>query len=158
MTGEHKRVRVVVADDHPLFRRALVEMVRERPELELVAHSANGREALDEIRAHRPDVAVLDVRMPELGGLDVLNAVVRDELETRIVLLSAFIDRASAPYLAGVTIDYVVGLHREGFKFINPNAARTCGCGESFGVNEFTILAMPGEQGSETANEIVRTH
>jgi iron-sulfur cluster assembly protein len=48
--------------------------------------------------------------------------------------LRIFIDRASAPYLAGVTIDYVVGLHREGFKFINPNAARTCGCGESFGV------------------------
>ena len=48
--------------------------------------------------------------------------------------LRVFIDRESVPYLAGVTIDYVVGLHREGFKFINPNAARTCGCGESFGV------------------------
>ena len=48
--------------------------------------------------------------------------------------LRLFIDKESAPYLAGVTIDYVVGLHREGFKFINPNAARTCGCGESFGV------------------------
>jgi iron-sulfur cluster assembly protein len=48
--------------------------------------------------------------------------------------LKLFIDRESAPYLDGVTIDYVVGLHREGFKFINPKAARTCGCGESFGV------------------------
>jgi iron-sulfur cluster assembly protein len=48
--------------------------------------------------------------------------------------LKLFIDRESAPYLEGVTIDYVVGLHREGFKFINPKAARTCGCGESFGV------------------------
>ncbi len=48
--------------------------------------------------------------------------------------LRLYIDKQSAPFLAGVTIDYVVGLHREGFKFINPNASRTCGCGESFGV------------------------
>jgi|KBSSwiStaDraftv2_1062776.scaffolds.fasta_scaffold559059_2 iron-sulfur cluster assembly accessory protein len=48
--------------------------------------------------------------------------------------LKLFVDAESAPYLEGVTIDYVVGLHREGFKFINPKAARTCGCGESFGV------------------------
>ena len=48
--------------------------------------------------------------------------------------LKLFVDADSAPYLEGVTIDYVVGLHREGFKFINPKAARTCGCGESFGV------------------------
>ena len=48
--------------------------------------------------------------------------------------LKLFVDRESAPYLEGVTIDYVVGLHREGFKFINPKASRTCGCGDSFGV------------------------
>ncbi|MGH7896776.1 MAG: HesB/IscA family protein [Candidatus Binatia bacterium] len=45
-----------------------------------------------------------------------------------------FVDPESAKVLTGVTIDYVVGLHREGFKFLNPKAARTCGCGESFGV------------------------
>lgn len=48
--------------------------------------------------------------------------------------LKLFIDRQSLPYLEGVTIDYVVGLHKEGFKFLNPRATRTCGCGESFGV------------------------
>jgi iron-sulfur cluster assembly protein len=48
--------------------------------------------------------------------------------------LRLFVDGESVPYLQGVTIDYVVGLHKEGFKFINPKAARTCGCGESFGV------------------------
>jgi len=48
--------------------------------------------------------------------------------------LKLFIDAESAPYLHGVTIDYVVGLHKEGFKFVNPKATRTCGCGESFGV------------------------
>jgi len=48
--------------------------------------------------------------------------------------LKLFVDAESAPYLEGLTIDYVVGLHREGFKFINPKATRTCGCGDSFGV------------------------
>ncbi|MBI2964176.1 MAG: iron-sulfur cluster assembly accessory protein [Deltaproteobacteria bacterium] len=48
--------------------------------------------------------------------------------------LRLYVDRQSAPYLEGVTIDYVVGLHKEGFKFVNPRAARTCGCGESFSV------------------------
>jgi len=48
--------------------------------------------------------------------------------------LKLFVDPHSVPYLAGVTIDYVVGLHKEGFKFENPKATRTCGCGESFGV------------------------
>jgi iron-sulfur cluster insertion protein len=48
--------------------------------------------------------------------------------------LKIFIDKQSSPYLEGVTVDYVVGLHKEGFKFLNPKATRTCGCGESFGV------------------------
>lgn len=48
--------------------------------------------------------------------------------------LRLYVDRQSAPHLDGLTIDYVVGLHKEGFKFVNPRAARTCGCGESFSV------------------------
>jgi len=48
--------------------------------------------------------------------------------------VKVFVDAASEPYLAGTTVDYVVGLHKEGFKFSNPKASRTCGCGESFAV------------------------
>jgi iron-sulfur cluster insertion protein len=47
-----------------------------------------------------------------------------------------FIDATSQPHLQGITIDYVSGLHGAGFKFLNPNAARTCGCGSSFAPNE----------------------
>jgi two-component system nitrate/nitrite response regulator NarL len=90
------RVRVLVADDHPLFREAVVRAVRERPEFELVAEAADGRAALEAIRELRPDVAVLDLKMPELDGLRVLNAIRRDELPTRVVLLSAFLDGAVA--------------------------------------------------------------
>jgi two-component system nitrate/nitrite response regulator NarL len=83
------RVSVVVADDHPLFREGIERAVRERPDLELVGAAAGGREALERIRALAPRVAVLDVRLPELDGLQILNAVIRDGLPTRVVFLSA---------------------------------------------------------------------
>lgn len=84
------RVRLLVADDHPLFRDGLARAVRERPELELVAEATDGREALELIRRLEPDVALLDQRMPSLSGTDLVNAVCRDRLPTRVVLLSAF--------------------------------------------------------------------
>jgi two-component system, NarL family, nitrate/nitrite response regulator NarL len=83
------RVPVVVADDHPLFREGIERAVRERPDLELVGSAADGREALAHIRELAPRVAVLDLRLPGLDGLQVLNAVTRDKLPTRVLILSA---------------------------------------------------------------------
>ena len=85
---------MLVADDHPLYRESVVRAVKERPEFELVGEAPDGRVALEEIRRLEPDVAVLDVKMPELDGLQVLNAVQRDGLSTRVVLLSAFLEGA----------------------------------------------------------------
>jgi two-component system, NarL family, nitrate/nitrite response regulator NarL len=96
MSERNARVRVFVADDHPLFREAVVRAVKERPDFELVGEAPDGRQALEAIRELRPDVAVIDVKMPELDGLKVLNAVRRDELQTRVILLSAFLDGAVA--------------------------------------------------------------
>ena len=90
------RVRVVVADDHPLFRGAVVRAVRERAEFELVGEAADGRSALAAIRELEPAVALLDVKMPGLDGLQVLNAVRRDGLATRVILLSAYLDGTTA--------------------------------------------------------------
>ena len=83
------RVSVVVADDHPLFREAIERAVRERPELELVGSAADGRAALDQIRGLTPRVAVLDLRLPGLDGLQILNAITRDGIPTRVIFLSA---------------------------------------------------------------------
>lgn len=82
----------MVAEDHPLFRDAIVRAVKERPDFELVAEVADGRKALAEIRRLQPDVAVIDLKMPKLDGLQVLNALQRDGLSTRVVLLSAFLE------------------------------------------------------------------
>jgi two-component system nitrate/nitrite response regulator NarL len=83
------RVSVVVADDHPLFREGIERAVRERPELELVASAADGREALGLIRELEPVVAVLDLRLPGLDGMKILNALTRDAVPTRVLILSA---------------------------------------------------------------------
>jgi two-component system, NarL family, nitrate/nitrite response regulator NarL len=88
----HKRTTVVVADDHPLYREALVRAVRDRPDFELVAQAGDGRAALDAIRSASPDVAVLDVAMPGLRGVEIVDVVRRDDLDTRVVLLSAHLD------------------------------------------------------------------
>ena len=74
----------------------MVRAIKERPEFELVAQAADGTTALAAIRELLPDVAVLDVKMPELDGLRVLNAVQREALPTRVILLSAFLDGAMA--------------------------------------------------------------
>jgi two-component system, NarL family, nitrate/nitrite response regulator NarL len=87
-----RRVRVIVADDHPLFREGIERAVRQRPELELVGTAADGREALELIRDAQPDAAVLDLKLPELDGLQVLNAVTRDGLPTQVLILSASAD------------------------------------------------------------------
>ena len=83
------RVTVLIADDHPLFRDGIARAVRGRPDLELVAEVADGRTALERIRELAPAVAVLDLRLPDLDGLEVLNAVRRDALPTRVLMLSA---------------------------------------------------------------------
>ncbi|WP_104171211.1 response regulator transcription factor [Cryobacterium sp. M23] len=67
------RVRIVVADDHPLFRRALEQTIRDQGDFQLVGQASDGGEAMELIRELAPNVAVLDVRMPVLDGLQVVS-------------------------------------------------------------------------------------
>ena len=90
--GGTRSTTVLIADDHPLFREAIARVIAEQPELELVAEAADGRAALEKIRELAPDVAVIDVRMPELDGSDVLTALRDEGLPTNVVFLSAFLD------------------------------------------------------------------
>jgi two-component system, NarL family, nitrate/nitrite response regulator NarL len=87
-----QRVRVLVADDHPIFREGIVKAVKDRPDLELVGEAGDGRVALEQIRELKPDVAVLDIRMPGLEGTQVLSALKRDGAPTEVLFLSAFME------------------------------------------------------------------
>jgi two-component system nitrate/nitrite response regulator NarL len=92
MASRSQRVRVLVADDHPVYREGIVRAIKERPDLELVGEAGDGREALEQLKELRPDVAVLDIRMPELDGTQVLTALKRDGIETEVLFLSAFME------------------------------------------------------------------
>lgn len=87
-------VRVVVVDDHPFFRDGLSRGLRQSGSLDVVGEADDGRAGLALIRTEVPDVAVLDHQMPGLTGLDVVQAVTRDGLPTRTLVLSAVTDSA----------------------------------------------------------------
>jgi DNA-binding NarL/FixJ family response regulator len=85
-------IRLVLADDHPIVLDGLERLFRAEADMEVLARCANGDETLRAVRHRRPDVAVLDIRMPGLDGLAVLRVVHREKLETRVVLLTASLD------------------------------------------------------------------
>lgn len=93
-TFNNQRVRVVVADDHPLFREGLVRALTGSGQVEVVGEAENGPAALELIQKESPDVALLDYQMPGMDGAQVAAAVVRDELPTRVLLVSAHADSA----------------------------------------------------------------
>jgi DNA-binding NarL/FixJ family response regulator len=85
-------IRLVLADDHPLVLNGLENLFRPQKEFEVLARCADGIETLQAVRKHRPDVLVLDIRMPGKGGLDVAREMQKEKLSTRIVLLTAVLD------------------------------------------------------------------
>ncbi len=82
-------IRLVIADDHHLIIKGLEDIFRLEGDIEVVASCTDGSQALEAVRSHRPDVAVLDLHMPVMGGLAVARAVIKAKLPTRIVLLTA---------------------------------------------------------------------
>ncbi len=84
-------VRVLLADDHALFRSGLRAVLDTQPDLECVGEAADGREAVRQIAALQPDVAVLDIRMPGLDGLTAAEAVLdRPDVRTRVLVLTTY--------------------------------------------------------------------
>jgi len=88
------RIRIAVADDHPFILDGLEQLFRAEQDIEIVSRSLNGEEALEAVRELRPDVLVLDVRMPKLDGIALLARMQELQLPTRVVLLTASLDDA----------------------------------------------------------------
>ena len=82
-------IRVAVADDHPIVLQGLQHLFEQQSDFQVVFCCTNGNDALEGVRTHRPDVLVLDLRMPERSGLDVLRAIAAEQLECRTVVLTA---------------------------------------------------------------------
>lgn len=89
------RVRIMLADDHKLFRAGIFALVQTLRGIEIVAEAADGREALRLVAAHRPDVVLMDVMMPNLNGLDAAARIARAFPRTRVVIVSMNADEDS---------------------------------------------------------------
>ncbi len=90
MTTGPNSIRILAVDDHPLFRSGIAALLATQPDMSLVAEASNGREAIERFRAHRPDITLMDLQMPEMNGLDAMIAI-RDEFpEARIIVLTTY--------------------------------------------------------------------
>jgi len=83
-------IRILAVDDHPVFRQGIAGLVEGQAGMTLVGEASNGREALQQFRAHQPDVTLMDLQMPEMNGLDALIAIRGEFPEARIIVLTTY--------------------------------------------------------------------
>lgn len=86
-------IRIIIADDHPLFRRGLREAIEEVDRFSIVAECTNGGDALERIQTLQPDIAILDMQMPEMGGLEVAATLQKGKNTTALVFLTVHDDQ-----------------------------------------------------------------
>jgi DNA-binding NarL/FixJ family response regulator len=96
MSDESPRIRILCVDDHPIVRQGIAGLLALQPDMTLVAEASNGREAIQAFRAHRPDVTLMDLQMPEMGGLDAISAIRGEFPEARIIVLTTYTGDAQA--------------------------------------------------------------
>ena len=89
MTTE-AQIRILSVDDHPLLREGLAAIINNQQDMLLVAHAANAQEAIEQYRTHRPDVTLMDLRLPDKSGIDALIAVRTEFPEARVIILTTF--------------------------------------------------------------------
>lgn len=131
------RLRLLLADDHTVVRQGLRKVLEERPDWEVVAEAGDGREAVRQAEQHRPDVAIIDVAMPLLNGIETTRQIARRVPTTRILVLSMHADEAyvtqilqagATGYLlkdsADVDLLQAVAAVAKGKSFFSPSIAR----------------------------------
>src|SRR5713101_4537449 len=90
MSSDPKSIRILAVDDHPLVRQGISGLLAVQSDMSLVAEASNGRDAIQQFRAHRPDVTMMDLQMPEMSGLDAIIAIRGEFAEARIIVLTTY--------------------------------------------------------------------
>jgi DNA-binding NarL/FixJ family response regulator len=83
-------IRIFSIDDHPLMREGIAAIIRNEPDMLLVAEASNGREAIQGFREHRPDITLMDLRLPDISGIDAMVAIRTEFADARIIMLTTF--------------------------------------------------------------------
>jgi DNA-binding NarL/FixJ family response regulator len=86
----------MIVDDHPVLREGISAVLSSQPDMQLVAEANNGREAIEQFRTHQPDVTLMDLQMPEMGGIDAITAIRKRFPDARIIVLTTYTGDANA--------------------------------------------------------------
>lgn len=87
---EGPKIRVFSVDDHPLLREGIAAIINNEPDMVMVAQAATGHDAIHQFRSHRPDVTLMDLRLPDISGIDAMIAIRNEFPDARIVMLTTF--------------------------------------------------------------------
>jgi len=90
MNDDTKKITILAVDDHPILRQGIAALIAAQSDMTLVAEAANGREAIQQFRAHQPDVTLMDLQMPEMNGLDAMITIRGEFPEARIIVLTTY--------------------------------------------------------------------
>ena len=126
----HPKLKLLIVDDHPVFRRGLREIIEEHRSFEIVGEASDGRTALDTMEELRPDIIVLDIDMPRLNGLEMARSLQREKSPVRIVVLTMYKDEDLFNSAMDAGVKAYVLKENAGEEIIN--ALQRVGRGETF--------------------------
>ena len=88
--SESHQIRILIVDDHPLLRDGVASLVGTQPDMAIVAEASSGREAIDKFRAHRPDITLMDLRMPDMNGIEAITQIISEFADAKIIVLTTY--------------------------------------------------------------------